>query len=71
MNVELQKQLDLEYERMVKEANINAMHTDVDISSLNVPESEISTFTPYSYGAAHYHNIQRRRRRNRKKCSIM
>ena len=69
MNIELQKQLDKEYEQMVKEANAYAKHNDVDITSLNVPESQISMFAPYGY-TLNYSNTQRRRR-HRKKCSIM
>ena len=76
MNIELQKQLDLEYEQMVKEANAYAKHNDVDITSLNVPESQIEKFEPrlpHGYGSTNYRfNTQRRRRqRFKKKCSIM
>ena len=79
MNIELQKQLDQEYEQMVKEANIFAKHNDVGITSLNVPDSQISTpqFTPRwanGYGSSYNHLLQPHaytRRRHRKKCSIM
>ena len=74
MNIELQKQLDREYEQMVKEANAFAKHSDVDITSLNVPESQISTFTPRwanGYGSSYTHLLQQHRQRYRKKCSIM
>ena len=77
MNIELQKQLDLEYERMVKEANALAKHGDVDITSLNVPDVQISTVTHRwangygsSYNYPHLYTHQHRRR-HRKKCSIM
>ena len=79
MNIELQKQLDLEYERMVKEANTLAKHGDVDITSLNVPDMDvqISTVTHRwangygsSYNYPHLYTHQHRRR-HRKKCSIM
>ena len=74
MNIELQKQLDLEYERMVKEAN---KHGDVDITSLNMPDVQISTVAPRwanGYGSSYNHlhlYTQQHRRRHRKKCSIM
>jgi hypothetical protein len=78
LNIELQKQLDLEYERMVKEANAFAKHGDVDITSLNVPGIQISTAGPRwangygsSYTHLHMHTQQHGRRRHRKKCSIM
>ena len=76
MNIELQKRLDLEYEKMVKEANASAKHGDVDITSLNVPEMEITTFNPRwanGYGSSYTHLLVQtpRRRRHRKKCSIM
>ena len=76
MNIELQKKLDREYEQMVKEANAFAKHGDVDITSLNMPELQVSTVTPRwanGYGSSynHLHNIQQHRRRHRKKCSIM
>lgn len=66
-NIELQKQLDLEYEQMTKRAIANSSCTEVD-TSMNVPESEVSNFTPrlpYGWGESG------RRRRHKKKCTIM
>lgn len=70
-NIELQKQLDLDYKEMIKEAVAYANNNEVDISS-NVPEAEISAFTPYGYfRASNFQPPGRHRRRHRKKCTIM
>lgn len=72
-NIELQKQLDLEYELMIKQALKDANNSETDISS-NELEYEISKFTPrlpYGYGSSNYQFPGQRRRRHRKKCSIM
>ena len=72
-NIELQKQLDLEYELMMKQAVKDANKGEVDISS-NELEYEPSEFTPrlpYGYGSSDYRFPRQRRRRHGKKCSIM
>ena len=72
-NIELQKQLDLEYDLMIKQALKDANNSDMEISS-NELDYETSKFTPrlpYGYGSSSYQFPGQRRRRDRKKCSIM
>ena len=67
MNIELQKKLDEDYDQMIAQATSDAKKKDVDIS-FNIPEGELGSFTPrLPYGYGH----TGRRRRHRKKCSIM
>ena len=69
-NIELQKELDLEYEKMMEEANSNADKNDIDLT-LNVPQSERGSFTPRLPHGWAESGRTRQRRRHRKKCSIM